>query len=146
MRAFPVVVISPASPLHLPCISPASRRISPHLQVRALPVLVGAAELSPAHCARSACSNPHLTPNPTPAPNSYPYPYPYPYSYPYSYPYPYPCPGTISGSALHSCKGDGFSSNEREALLVCRDEHGNRILEGGNGLKVSSPAEPGGEP
>ena len=48
---------------------------------------------------------------------------------------------TLSGSALHSCKGDGFSSGERECLLICRDEYGNRILEGGNGLKPNTPAE-----
>ena len=26
-------------------------------------------------------------------------------------------------------------------MLICRDEYGNRILEGGNGLKVITPAE-----
>ena len=50
-------------------------------QVRIIPVVVTAAEMSPVHC-------------------------------------------TLSGSALHSCKGDGFSSGERECLLICRDEYG----------------------
>ena len=38
---------------------------------------------------------------------------------------------TLAGSAMHSCKGDGFSASEREAFLVCRDEFGNRVARTG---------------
>ena len=34
---------------------------------------------------------------------------------------------TLAGSALHPCKGDGFSSGEREAMFICRDRFGNRV-------------------
>ena len=56
---------------------------------------------------------------------------------------------TLSGSALWPCKGDGFSAAERAALLVCRDQFGNRVAKTGITSEMSvklKNASPDGGP